>query len=204
MSLTLMRSSKDLRETTEMAEKGRLILVVGPSGSGKDTLLDAARVQFNDDNRLRFARRDITRSAASGGERHREVSVVEFEDNLRADRYALHWDAHQLRYGVRREELAKLEDGASVVVNGSRAIIDEATRRFPGTHVLSIRVGLEVLEQRLRARGREDQASIARRLERAIAFELVGPHVTEVWNEGPIEEGQRDFCRALEELIAAS
>ena len=73
-----------------------LVLVVGPSGAGKDTLLAAARRALSDDPRFHFVRRVITRAAEAGGEAHEAVTEAEFA----ARDFALLWQAHGLRYGI--------------------------------------------------------------------------------------------------------
>ena len=163
--------------------------------------MDASRSTFSGDPCIAFAKRDITRPHSAGGEDHRAVSVVDFEEGLAAGRYPLHWDAHHLRYGVGADELAPLTEGVSVVLNGSRSVIDDACHQFPETRVISIRVGQDILAERLENRGRETSDMVARRLARASAFDVAGPHVEEIWNEGTVEEGCAAFCDAIRRAL---
>lgn len=55
---------------------GQLYYVIGPSGSGKDSIISALREQFVKD--LVVAHRYITRAADAGGENHVELSDDEF------------------------------------------------------------------------------------------------------------------------------
>ena len=98
----------------------RLFLVVGPSGAGKDTLLAGAMAA---DPRLHWARRVITRPESAGGEPFEGATEAEFAERLAQGEFALHWDAHGLRYGV---PFAELPQGRDVIVNGSRAAIPQA------------------------------------------------------------------------------
>ena len=60
---------------------GRLILVVGPSGAGKDTLLGLAKAACTDDPGIVFSRRVITRQA-SASEDNEEVSAGTFQEEI--------------------------------------------------------------------------------------------------------------------------
>jgi len=55
-----------------------LVLVVGPSGAGKDTVIEGARAALGDDTRFRFVRRVVTRPVDPGGEAHEAVSEKVF------------------------------------------------------------------------------------------------------------------------------
>ena len=59
---------------------GRLFLVVGPSGAGKDTLLAGAVAA---DPRLHWARRVITRPETAGGEPFEGVTEAVFDDVIK-------------------------------------------------------------------------------------------------------------------------
>ena len=145
---------------------GTLILVVGPSGAGKDTLLDAARAHFKGDESIIFWRRFITR-ADQTGEQHAALSKAEFARREEEGGFFLSWRAHGFDYGITAEVLEKLAAGSHVVLNVSRRIIGEARQKWPRTHVIQVTARPEVLRERLLARGRETADGIGQRLERA-------------------------------------
>lgn len=144
-----------------------LVLVVGPSGVGKDTLLIGARAVLAGDKRFRFVRREITRPADAGGEEHDPVDPESFELRREAGAYALWWEAHGLRYGVPSDIVFDLEAGRVVVVNVSRATIARAAGRF-AVQVVEVTAPAELVAQRLARRGRESGAELARRLARQV------------------------------------
>ncbi|HTB42784.1 MAG TPA: phosphonate metabolism protein/1,5-bisphosphokinase (PRPP-forming) PhnN [Acetobacteraceae bacterium] len=168
-----------------------LVLVVGPSGAGKDTLLNAARRALAGDARFRFVRRVITRPADPGGEDHEPVTEAEFATRD----FALQWQAHGLRYGIPGDIAGDLASRVVVVANVSRAVIDEAAARFP-VRVIEITAPPQFLAERLAARGRETAADIAARLARAVPLPE-NAEVETVLNDATPEIGAERFLAAL-------
>ncbi len=168
-----------------------LVLVVGPSGAGKDTLLDAARQALAGDPGIHFARRVITRPADAGGEDHEAVTETEFSTRA----FALQWQAHGLRYGIPADVANKLARGIIVVANVSRGVIQEAAARFP-VQVIEVTAPAEILAARLASRGREGAGDTASRLARHVALPA-GVPVATVVNDSTAEEGARRFLSAL-------
>lgn len=172
-----------------LASPGRLVLVTGPSGVGKDSLLDGLRAALAGRSDIVFPRRVITRAAGLGGEEYQAVSEAEFAAMLAKGAFALFWPAHGLQYGIPASIDADLDAGRQVVVNASRGVIDEARAKYPGLLVLAINASPDVLRARLQGRGRESAADIESRLERAAAFRLTGKDVATLNNDGPLAEG---------------
>ncbi|QRM32581.1 phosphonate metabolism protein/1,5-bisphosphokinase (PRPP-forming) PhnN [Microvirga sp. VF16] len=175
---------------------GTLVLVVGPSGAGKDTLLTCARAALASDERFRFVRRVITRPPG-GGEDSAFLTEEAFRTRMVQGAFALHWQAHGLCYGLPVEVDAWLAQGRVVVANGSRAIVPEARRQYTRLKVVNVTAPPAVLAERLRQRGREAGETVSGRLQRGGAFELDGPDVEEIDNSGPPDVAAECFIRTL-------
>lgn len=179
---------------------GALVLVVGPSGAGKDTLLGAARIALADDGRFSFPRRVVTRTAMVELEDHDSVDVNEFGRQKLRGAYALDWEAHGLCYGVPAAIDAAMTAGRIVVVNTSRKVIERAIEKYPNCHVLLVTARPEVRAARLAGRGRESAEDVAARLQRegAPVPEGVAPVVID--NSASLDEGIAGFVTALKSI----
>lgn len=149
--------------------RGKLILLIGPSGAGKDSLIDAARPQLAA-ARVEIARRVITRSPEAKGEAAVGVDAEQFERMKLQGAFAMHWQANGLQYGIPRQIDEWLAQGRSVLVNGSRGHLAQARIRYPDLLAIRVDVSLDILRQRLQARGRETQAEIDQRLARHVSL----------------------------------
>ncbi|EKT4477230.1 phosphonate metabolism protein/1,5-bisphosphokinase (PRPP-forming) PhnN [Pseudomonas alloputida] len=176
---------------------GRLIFLVGPSGSGKDSLIDASREQLALAG-VEIARRVITRSAEAKGEAAQGVTPEQF-DTLRAQgAFAMHWRANGLDYGIPRQVDQWLAAGRAVLVNGSRAYLPEARQRYPDLLAVLVEVKPEVLRQRLLARGRETAEEVEQRLARSARLQAAAdPSVHVLDNSSTLEAAVAAFVSLL-------
>jgi len=143
---------------------GQLVYIMGPSGSGKDSLLQ--QVAQRAGSRVHLMKRYITRSAESEGEDAFSLSPAEFDAMEARGEFAMSWRANGLAYGIPSTLDSLLEQGHTVLVNGSRAYCEHAVRRYPSVLVVLVQVEAQLLMQRLLLRGREGAEEIAARLAR--------------------------------------
>lgn len=179
----------------------RLIYCMGPSGAGKDSLLDWLRAHLPTPCPVYWARRTISRIAVPGGEAHESVSPKTFAALRNRQAFALHWEANGLGYGIRPAQLAPLAQGHWVLLNGSRAYLSEALAQFPDLVAVHITASPQVLRERLRSRRRETPDQVEARVQRAMAF-LPPPGAVslEVINDGALNDAGQQLLHALGQL----
>ncbi|HWB51752.1 MAG TPA: phosphonate metabolism protein/1,5-bisphosphokinase (PRPP-forming) PhnN [Stellaceae bacterium] len=183
-----------------MTGRGTLVLVVGPSGAGKDSIIAGAAARLRGDPRIVFARRVVTRPADASGEDHIAVSPAEFAGLRNADGLLLHWTAHGLDYGLPALLATALDEGRAVVANVSRTVVAEARIRLAPVQIIAVEASHETLAARLAARGRETAADIAARLARSGALAPTDAD-TVIANDGTLDDAVERFAAALRGLV---
>ena len=173
---------------------GRLILVVGPSGAGKDTLLGLAGATCASDGNIVFARRVVTREASSF-EDNVQLSVDDFCTALARGEFAMHWEAHGHRYGLPRTIDDDIRAGRTVVVNVSRSVIDVMRHAYVNVLVVAITAPSDVLAQRLAMRARTSDGTLQDRLTRKVADEAAADKT--IVNVGSAEFHARQLVQII-------
>ena len=174
--------------------RGRLIAVVGPSGVGKDSLIDGLCAACP---ALLRVRRVITRAADAGGEDFEAVRPADFARRRAAGQFALCWHAHGLSYAIPATVHGALAAGRDAVANLSRGALAEAGAVFPALHVLSVTAPPDVLAARLAGRGRETPQDVARRLTRTVPPVPAGAAITVIDNGGALADAVAAALAAL-------
>jgi ribose 1,5-bisphosphokinase len=173
---------------------GKLVLVVGPSGAGKDTLLGLAQAACADDGGIVFPRRVVTREASSS-EDNEQMSPDAFKQALEQGKFAMNWEAHGHCYALPRTIDDDIRAGRTVVVNVSRTVVGEMRRIYTDVVVVSITAPSDVLAARLAMRARGSDGGIEQRLARTVDDAAV-PDVTIV-NVSSAEFHARQLVRAI-------
>ena len=180
--------------------KGKLIFIIGPSGAGKDTLLNEARVLLANSKSILFAHRYITRSPEYGVENHIALSTKEFEVRSAAGLFSIQWSGNDLHYGIGSEIDLWINKGFTVVVNGSRAYL-KSLEVIPGHWVpLVIDVDRKKLESRLILRSRESAQQIKERLRRNDLLSDSAQGYRKILNNGSVREGVNQLCSELKSI----
>lgn len=179
---------------------GHLVLVVGPSGAGKDAVMMGARALLASEDNIVFPRRFITRLSNPDAEDHVSMSEMEFALAVADGAFALWWRAHGNSYGIGRFIESHLESGMTVVVNCSRGSVTDARDRFAKVTVVEITAPEDVLVARIVARGRETAEQARQRVLRKVPDYPPGVRLERIMNDGPLADSVARFCEILRSL----
>ena len=175
---------------------GSLIIISGPSGAGKGTLVDrlVARVPA-----LWVSVSATTRSPRPGevdGEDYFFLSSRDFAQRIEAGDF-LEWaEVHGRRYGTLRPAVeATMAEGRDVILEIDPQGAMQVKSLMPeAVLVFILAPSMDELERRIRCRGAETDEQVRVRLETAVReLELVGSYDFVVEND--------DVARATDELV---
>ncbi|MHA1268984.1 MAG: phosphonate metabolism protein/1,5-bisphosphokinase (PRPP-forming) PhnN [Candidatus Helarchaeota archaeon] len=145
-----------------------LFLIVGNSGSGKDSLIKEVQKHFPKHlKEIKVPIRVITRPPSPETENFESIDVDSFIKLKKNGEFALDWHIYGLYYGIRKIINDWLSSGHSVLINVSRKIIPTARSKYPNVKIIFVKVPFEITEKRIRERARENEEIIQMRLERA-------------------------------------
>jgi len=182
---------------------GRLVLVVGPSGSGKDTLIQGLASLVAHDGRYVFPSRTVTR-APHAAEAHESETETDFAHRVARGEFALWWRAHGLGYGVSSDINRHIAAGQTVVVNVSRSVIAGARDAYQDVRAVYVDAPLDVRHARLLGRGRETAGEIAARLERVVDDAADSAADVVVMNDGSVADGAARLLAAITDAAGLS
>ena len=158
--------------------QGTLVVVVGPSGAGKDSVIGYARERLADRSDILFVRRVVTRQAAADVEDHDSLSEAAFEEARVGGCFAVSWQANGLSYALPRSTMDHVGHGGTAIANGSRGAIEDIRAAFSNVIVVGLTARPEIIAARLSARGRETAEEISRRVERGLKLGAYGQDIT--------------------------
>ena len=172
-----------------------IILVVGPSGSGKDTLLRSARKILASNEEFGFARRYITRPPDNSEDNY-YLDPAAFKVLERCGFFLATWQAHNNSYGIAEYILNAAGGRETVICSVSRSAIADFEARCDQTVTIEVTASMAILKARLLARGRESETDINRRLARAKQPVKARKHLV-FDNSLPLEESSARFTSLL-------
>ena len=169
--------------------RGKLIIISGPSGVGKGTLV--SRVRQSGEFPLAMSISATTREKRPGeqdGVDYHFLSRDEFLARQNRGEFLESFEVYPggALYGtLKAPVLAELEKGNWVILEIDVKGAEEALKSFPNALTVFIEPpGLDVLEARLRGRGTETEESLAKRLAQAQSeIEKAGQYKYRVVND---------------------
>ncbi|MHA2399393.1 MAG: hypothetical protein ACXADU_10960 [Promethearchaeota archaeon] len=146
---------------------GTLFLIVGNSGSGKDSIISGVITKYPSNRKYLYAPKRFITRRASETENNFSVTIDQFEEMDEKGKFALKWQIYDLYYGIPIFIDNWLKNGHPVIINVSRTIIKEAREIYSNIRVIFVDVPFEITSKRIETRKRENPELLRKRIERA-------------------------------------
>jgi len=172
--------------------KEKIILIVGASGVGKDSLIKEAEKELKKE--FNFIRRYINRKPDEN-EKNYFLEDSAFKLLKENDYFVSFWEAHGNFYGISNESIRK---GINII-SISRSKISDFERVFDNVYVINITLNKEELINRLTKRGRESFEEIQKRLDRSYD-KIEAKNLINFENDKLFEESKETFIKLLKEI----
>lgn len=178
---------------------GTVFVIVGPSGSGKDTLINWLRAELQDRREIQFVRRIVTRPSDKGHEDHDTMELAQFLSAKEAGAFATTWQAHDLHYAIPASAKDHVDQGGLAILNGARRALGQLEAAFARLQIIHLDVDPAILAGRLTNRGRNSDTNLSARLaQQKLYFQAKTP-IIHVTNDGPVEEAGRQIVKLIEQ-----
>lgn len=169
----------------------KIVLIVGPSGVGKDTILRSIKGKID----VNFVKRYITR-VPSKDEDNYFVDNDAFAVLKRANFFVSTWEAHGNSYGIPKNQI---KNGLNII-SISRGSIKDFEKIYEKVFTVEITLPKDMLYERLKKRARENDKEIYKRLERSYD-KIEAKNLTVFSNDKDIESSTKDFIKVLKGLL---
>jgi len=180
---------------------GTLFLLVGNSGSGKDSIISGIIKNYPSNLiQIYVPKRYITRPP-SEFEKNISITPEEFREMDKKGKFALKWHIYELDYGIPIEIDDYLKNGHPVIINVSRTIVKDARKRYENIKVIFIEVPFEITYQRIKDRKRENKDLLKERIERARKNQKFPDANFILDNSGVLDNAINQFLNYLLEVI---
>lgn len=185
---------------------GRLVILSGPSGVGKDTVIDAWAAR---DPRVKRVVAYTTRDPRPGeldGVDYHFVSVARFEEMVEAGAFLEAKNVHGNWYATPLADMeAMLADGRVVVLKIDVQGAMVAMERMPwALTVMLAPPSDEELERRIRGRGTDAEDVVAKRLQNARDELAQAPHYQHLVVNRDVTDAVEEIMSLVEERWPAS
>ncbi len=157
-------------------ERGVVLTVCAPSGTGKTTLLDKLREEFSNFGYSISCTTRAPRGTEQDGVNYHFISKDTFQERIEQNYFAEWAYVHGNYYGTPLAAVRQLLDqGRDVLLDIDVQGAQKLRTLLPGLYLFILPPSFAVLEERLRSRGTDSEEAIATRLANA-AGEIAQAH----------------------------